>query len=133
MNSDTFQFTYKTVDDLFNFITGNDGTSFLKNAKTKSYSKPFYASKKKSKKSRKSFNSEIKSFSSKTVSNFSDKVRLNLSIPSWTKKEENPIGDVEEIKAALRASSVFNTKKIIPIFTDEWLQSISRLSNSKLK
>lgn len=132
MNSDSFQFSYKTVDDLFNFITGNDGTSFFKNAKTKSYSKPLYASKKKSKKPRKSFNSEIKSFSSKTVSNFSDNVRIKLSIPSWNEKVENTIGDIEEIKRALRESSVINTEKIIPIFTDEWLQSISRLSNSKL-
>lgn len=137
MNSENFEFKYNSVDDLFNFITGNDTCTYLQNIKTNSYNKAKYFSKKKSSKKSKKCFTEFKSVSSKTISNFSAKVYLDFNLSDWKrnvsqKEKITFLGDVEEIKRDIKKGSVFNSMKIIPNFTDGWIQTITKLSKSNI-
>ena len=75
--------------------------------------------------------------SSKTISNFSAKVYLDFNLSDWKrnvsqKEKITFLGDVEEIKRDIKKGSVFNSMKIIPNFTDGWIQTITKLSKSKI-
>lgn len=126
-----FELKYKNVDELFNFITGNDKlfpnsamkpeTNALTNKKKSTFSK-------KMKSAYKTYEINPRT----QISNFNDSFSFNFN--TTNNQNINIFEDVETIKKDLIDNTIMSDgiNKIIPIITDEWIQHIINLGNNNV-
>lgn len=128
-----FEFKYKNVDELFNFITGNDKlfphsamkheTNALTNKKKSTFSK-------KMKSAYKTYEINPRT----QISNFNDSFSFNFNTTNNHNINQNIniFEDVETIKKDLIDNTIMSDgiNKIIPIITEEWIQHITDIGNN---